>query len=90
MKHNDLPARWKTKLVEWIRRCADDHREHLSATDFPWSHNVSITFDDGSTALFRYALLIEAPEFDEVGVFTEHCGYHIFSLGGTHVARIET
>ena len=47
-------------------------------------------FDDGSTASFRYAILIEAPALNEIGIFTEHCGYHIFPLGGTHIARIET
>ncbi|MBK8093904.1 MAG: hypothetical protein IPK32_18490 [Verrucomicrobiaceae bacterium] len=50
---------------------------------------MDITFEDGSKASFYYAILIEAPELNEVGVFTEHCGYHIFPLGGTHVARIE-
>ena len=57
--------------------------------DFPCSHSVNVTFDDGSTASFRYAILIEAPELNEVGIFTEHCGYHIFPLGGTHVTRVD-
>jgi hypothetical protein len=89
MKHDDLPPRWKAKVIEWIRQFANDSRVHFSAGDFPCSHSISITFDDGSTASFQYAILIEAPELNEVGVFTEHCGYHIFPLGGTHVARIE-
>lgn len=90
MKHDDLPDRWKTKLAEWIRRCTDDRRERLGASDFACTHSVSLTFEDGSTAMFKYAILIEAPEFNEIGVFTEHCGYHIFPLGGTHAARVET
>jgi hypothetical protein len=90
VKHEDLPPRWKTKVVEWIRAFADDSRERFGAGDFPCSHSISMTFDDGSTASFFYAILIEAPESNEVGVFTEHCGYHIFPLAGTHVARIET
>ncbi len=48
-----------------------------------------MTFEDDSIASFKYAILIEAPELDEIGVFTEHRGYHIFPLGGTYVARIE-
>lgn len=90
MKHEDLPARWKSKVVEWIRKFGDDERERFGAQDFPCSHIISMTFDDDSTASFRYAILIEAPELMEIGIFTEHCGYHIFPLGGTHVARIET
>ena len=90
MKHDDLPPRWKIKVIEWIRAFADDTRERFAAGDFPCSHDISITFDDGSAASFRYAILMEAPELNEIGIFTEHCGYHIFPLGGTHVARIET
>jgi hypothetical protein len=90
MKHDDLPARWKKKVTQWIRTFADDSREHFSAQDFPCSHRIDMTFDDDSTASFRFAILIEAPDLNEVGVFTEHCGFHIFPLAGTHVARIET
>ena len=82
--------RWRAKVTQWIRTFADDSRDRLSAEDFPCSHNISMIFDDGSTALFNYAILIEAPELDEIGVFTEHCGYDIFPLGGTHVTRNET
>ena len=32
---------------------------------------------------------LNAPEFKEVGIFTEHCGYHIFNLGGTFINLIE-
>ena len=90
MKHDDIPAHWKTKVTEWIRSFADDIRERFIADDFPCSHSISMRFDDGSTASFQYAILIEAPELNELVIFTEHCGYHIFPLGGTHVARIET
>ena len=90
MKHEDLPDRWKRKLVEWIQRFADDKRTRLSVEDFPVGYDLKMIFKDESEALFKYAFTIEAPEFNEIGVFTEHCGYHIFSLSGTHVARIET
>jgi hypothetical protein len=89
MKHVDLPDRWKQRLVQWIRQFADDHRTELSADDFPMSHYVEIRFEDDSMARFNYALTIEEPVLNEVGVFTEHCGYQIFPLGGTHVARID-
>ena len=29
---------------------------------------------------FKYAFLIEAPELQEVAVFTEHCDYQLFPL----------
>ena len=90
MNHDDLPLRWKTKVVNWIRIYGDDTRVRFSAEDFPYSHSISMIFDDGSTALFQHAILIEAPELNEIGVFTECCGYHIFPLAGTHVARIDT
>ncbi len=89
MKHSDLPERWKTRLIQWIREFADDERTELAAQDFPISHSVHIKFEDDSEARFEYAILIEEPQLREIGVFTEHCGYHIFPLGGTHVARIE-
>lgn len=89
MKHSDLPERWKTRLVQWIRNFGDDERTELAAQDFPVSHSVHIKFEDDSEANFEYAILIEEPQLQEIGVFTEHCGYHIFPLGGTHVARIE-
>lgn len=89
MRHDDLPPRWKTKVVQWIRDFADDTRESFGAGDFPCSHSVSMIFDDGSTASFHYAILIEAPELNEIGIFTEHCGYHIFPLGGTHITLME-
>jgi hypothetical protein len=89
MKHADLPDRWKLRLVQWIRQFADDHRTQLCAGDFPSSHYVELLFEDDSEARFEYALLIEEPNLNEIGVFTEHCGYHIFPLGGTHVARID-
>jgi hypothetical protein len=40
----------------------------------------TITFEDDSKVEFKYAFVIQAPEMREVGVFTEHCGYHIFPL----------
>jgi hypothetical protein len=89
MKHADLPERWKTRLIQWIREFVDDERTELTAHDFPMSHSVQLKFEDESEANFEYAILIEEPQLREIGVFTEHCGYHIFPLGGTHVARIE-
>lgn len=89
MKHDDLPPRWKVKVTDWVHKFGHSDNDRLGAMHFSCSHGVNVTFDDGSTASFRYAIFIESPELNEVGVFTEHCGYHIFPLGGTHVTRVE-
>jgi len=85
MKHDDLPERWKNKIVEYLRKSGETERVKLSTYDFFPNQILEIKFEDDSYVEFRYPLLINAPEFNEVGVFTEHCGYHIFNLGGTYV-----
>lgn len=89
MKHKDLPERWKLKIVDYLKSTDEEHRNQLNAYDFFPNRKVEIKFEDDSFAEFRYALVINAPEFNEVGVFTEHCGYHIFNLGGTYINYIE-
>jgi hypothetical protein len=59
MNHSDLPERWKTRLVQWIREFADDERTELLAQDFPVSHSVHIKFEDDSEAKFEFALFIK-------------------------------
>lgn len=87
MKYDDLPERWKKKIVDYLRKNGETEREKLSAYDFFANQILEIKFEDDSYAEFRYPLLINAPEFNEVGVFTEHCGYHIFNLGGTYIIK---
>jgi hypothetical protein len=36
-----------------------------------------LTLPDGSTMLLRYAFAVA--DGDVVGVFSEHCGYHVFA-----------
>ena len=90
MKHEDLPERWKKKILEYLRKNGEIERERLSTYDFFPNQILEIKFENESFAEFRYPLLINAPEFNEVGVFTEHCGYHIFSLGGTYINKKST
>lgn len=85
MKHEDLPERWKGKLISYLQSMGVRDRKTLSAYDFFPNQKIILKFEDESYAEFRFALLINAPEFNEVGIFTEHCGYHVFSLGGTYV-----
>jgi hypothetical protein len=85
VKSSDLPARWNDRIEKWVRTKSNDKRHKLGASDFPTAKVTHIEFPDGSTAQFRYAVVIEAPEIGELGVFTEHCGYHIFPLVDTTV-----
>jgi hypothetical protein len=88
MTHDDLPTRWKSKVSEWIEAHGGDSRDLFSAADFPISQRLKMDFEDGSSVSFRYAISIEAPEWGEVGVFTEHCGYHLFPIGGVLVSFV--
>ncbi len=76
MNQNDLPERWKNKIKEYLKEKGSRY-ETISASDFQIDESVEIKFEDGSFASFKYPLIIEAPEFQEVGVMTEHCGYFI-------------
>lgn len=84
MKHEDLPERWKLKIIEHLRANGEEKRERLGAYNFS-NQNLKIKFEDDSFAEFRFAFVIEAPEFNEVGVFTEHCGYHIFNSAAVSI-----
>jgi len=85
MDFEDLPERWKIKLKEYLRKNRVSDRDGLGAHDFSSNLVAKIKFDDNSYAEFYYPIVIEAPEFNEVAVFTEHCGYHIFNMIGTHI-----
>lgn len=76
MNHNDLPQRWKNKITEFLKENGSKYNT-LGAGDFS-DKTVEISFEDGSSASFRYPIVIEAPEFNEIGIMTEHCGYFIF------------
>ena len=85
MTHEDLPQRWKDKIKAYLKSHGEEDRVKLGAYDFFANQIAQVKFEDGSFAEFRYPLVINAPEFKEVGIFTEHCGYHIFNLGGTYI-----
>ena len=85
MKYEDLPQRWKFKIEEYLASKGIPNMSRFNAGSFPLNTIVKIKFEDGSFAEFRYAIVIEAREFNEVGLFTEHCGYHIFALRGTQI-----
>jgi len=87
MLYQDLPDRWKQRLSQYLKSLGRD-RTVLFSDDFPSGERLHLTFEDHSHLIFYRALMIEAPEIGPVGnegeiaVFTEHCGYHLFSMEG--------
>jgi hypothetical protein len=79
MRPTDLPERWQAKLKTYLISKGSEYQT-LGASDFPTDGIVRITFEDDSKVEFRYAFVIKASELQEVAVFTEHCGYHLFQF----------
>lgn len=93
MEYKDLPQRWKTNIVRHLD-LNGKNRARLNAGDFP-INPVIIDFEDGSCIRFEYAFCIQDDKLNEIAVFTEHCGYHIFNTVGiidlnTEVLRMFT
>ena len=78
--YTTLPTHWQ----EWVRRWAldnsDGKHDRLGAHHF--NGCVKLQFADGSYALFEYAFYAVDTVRNELAVFTEHCGYHVFPLHG--------
>lgn len=87
MKHEDLPERWKERLKVYIKETLKEDRDVLSAYDFHYS--VRILFEDKSSAFFNFAFFINDEKLKEVALFTEHCGYHIFTFGSADFYLLE-
>ena len=85
-----LPDRWVERLHAHLREKHGGERSGLSAADFSARQSLKIIFQDGSFAFFRYAFYLLDRELNEVAVFTEHCGYHVFPLYGTRLELLET
>jgi len=86
----NLPERWVERLMIHLREKHGKERSGLSAADFSAKQTLKINFQDGSFAFFRYAFYLLDRELKEVAVFTEHCGYHIYPLYGTHLELLES
>lgn len=92
MQKRELPERWIQRLEQYTdEKYGLDYAQRgtLNASDFATSSLVCVGFPDGSYALFRHAFFITAPDWKEVAVFTEHCGYHIFPLADLQIERLE-
>lgn len=73
--------RWLPQLAQKTGRpVATLKAEGLHAGDFP-PGGVRIDFEDGSVVHFRWSFFVIDPTRNgKVAVFTEHCGYHEFTL----------
>ena len=82
-----LPKHWN----DWIRHFS------LSSSNGKYSElgagvvrgHVRLVFQDGSNAFFQDAFFIEDESREEIAVFTEHCGYHVFSSRGLRAEYFE-
>lgn len=74
-----VPPGFEPLVREHIRRVSGKDRGYLTADEFDAGQGVRLRFADGSFAYFEFAFFIEDPERELVAVFTEHCGYHVFS-----------
>lgn len=69
--YDNLPQHWQDyiKDKDWFQL----HQ---------FNNYVWIDFADGSHCFFNYAFMVRDDERKELAVFTEHCGYYVFSLVG--------
>jgi hypothetical protein len=75
---NRLPVYWQKWIENYTKEASNGKWDRLRAGDF--SGSVKIRFPDGSFVLFENAFYAIDESRDELAVFTEHCGYHVFSL----------
>ncbi len=83
----DLPERWKKKLSEYVLSRSGGKYSLPGAGYF--NQTLIIRFPDGSFIMFTSAFALEAEEWGQIGVFTEHCGYHLFPFNGTKIVNYD-
>jgi hypothetical protein len=75
-----IAAEWADLLAHKLKRSAAEIREQgLNVHDFDFYERVLVNFYDGSTASLRDAFYVVDEEKKLLAIFTEHCGYFIFS-----------
>jgi len=73
---------WKALIEKRVQERSGGRFKTLGAADFQLDQTVDLGFPDGSVATFKAAFFIIDTERQELGVFTEHCGHHVFPLAG--------
>jgi hypothetical protein len=74
-------SRWLPQLAQKTgRQVAPLKVEGLHSGGFP-PGGVRIDFEDGAVVRFRWSFFVTNPARNgKLAIFTEHCGYHEFSL----------
>jgi len=75
-----LPIHWQQWVEQYAKEASNGKWDRLGASDFGGS--VKLRFSDGTFLMFEYAFYAIDVAKEELAVFTEHCGYHIFPLIG--------
>lgn len=70
-----LPSHWQENVEEYLTRPGAEYNQ-ISVADF--NADIRIKFEDGSNAFFENAFYLPDTEVQEIAIFTEHCGYHVF------------
>jgi hypothetical protein len=82
-------VQWADELSTKLGRSKEQILQRgLSVPDFPSNEELNLAFPDGSSAHFRFAFYVSDAQRRQIAVFTEHCGYHVFSARGMVVERI--
>ncbi len=68
-----LPPHWQ----EWVAQHPKLSKGMLTPE---FNNHVRLQFEDGGFVFFNYAFAVVDEEHEEIAVFTEHCGYHVFNL----------
>jgi len=87
MREADLPSHWRSLIERRVLERSGGRFKTLGAVDFPPLQAVDIRFPNGSAATFRSAFFVVDEARQELGVFTEHCGHHIFPLPDLQYGR---
>jgi hypothetical protein len=82
-----IPPGFEEIVRKYLRSLGVNDRDTLSGNEFSAGQSVSVRLSDGSYAFFRYAFFLEDSDRELAAVFTEHCGYHVFT---TVESEIET
>ncbi|MCP5209308.1 MAG: hypothetical protein H6998_00110 [Hahellaceae bacterium] len=86
---NEIVVSWSGLLSKKLGRPAEEIAEKgLSGYDFSPSKRVEIEFSDKSHCLFKYSFAVINEQTRQVAVFTEHCGYHVYSTYGAVIKEI--
>lgn len=86
---NEIVKQWAKELSQKLGRDeAEIVSKGLSAYDFSPSTSVEIYYSPKSIVKFNFAFMVINPEERRAAVFTEHLGYHEFSLYGAVAKEI--